>query len=69
MNKLGYKVTVVEMANEPRTAGGTIDIKETTINVAKRMAIYEGTRVDDDLSADSKTALLFQYNCFFAHLL
>ena len=57
------------MANEPRTAGGTIDIKETTINVAKRMAIYEGTRVDDDLSADSKTALLFQYNCFFAHLL
>lgn len=41
MNKLGYQVTVVEMANEPRTSGGAVDIKGTTVDVAKRMGIYK----------------------------
>ncbi len=41
MNKLGYKVTVVEMANEPRTAGGAVDIKGSSIDAAKRMGIFE----------------------------
>ena len=41
MNKLGYKVTVVEIANEPRTAGGAVDIKGTAAAAAKRMGIIE----------------------------
>ncbi|MCF0055564.1 FAD-dependent monooxygenase [Dyadobacter sp. CY356] len=41
MNKLGYKVTVVEMANEPRTAGGAVDIKDAAIEAVKRMGIFE----------------------------
>ncbi|WP_428327695.1 FAD-dependent monooxygenase [Mucilaginibacter sp.] len=41
MNKLGYNVTVVEMANEPRTAGGAVDIKGPTVDVVKQMGIYE----------------------------
>ena len=44
MNKLGYKVTVVEMANEPRTAGAAVDIKGTTVDIAKRMGIYESLK-------------------------
>jgi 2-polyprenyl-6-methoxyphenol hydroxylase-like FAD-dependent oxidoreductase len=41
MNKLGYKVTVVEIANEPRTAGGAVDIKGPATDAAKRMGIFE----------------------------
>ncbi|MFD2934014.1 FAD-dependent monooxygenase [Spirosoma flavum] len=41
MNKLGYKVTVVELANEPRTAGGAVDIKGAASEAAKRMGIFE----------------------------
>jgi 2-polyprenyl-6-methoxyphenol hydroxylase-like FAD-dependent oxidoreductase len=41
MNKLGYKVTVVEIANEPRTAGGAVDIKGNATDAAKRMGIFE----------------------------
>jgi 2-polyprenyl-6-methoxyphenol hydroxylase-like FAD-dependent oxidoreductase len=41
MSKLGYKVTVVEIANEPRTAGAAVDIKGNTLAIAKRMGIFE----------------------------
>jgi 2-polyprenyl-6-methoxyphenol hydroxylase-like FAD-dependent oxidoreductase len=41
MNKLGYKVTVVEIANAPRTAGAAVDIKGDTVDVVKRMGIFE----------------------------
>ena len=41
MNKLGYKVTVVEMASEPRTTGAAFDVKGTAIDIAKRMGIFE----------------------------
>jgi 2-polyprenyl-6-methoxyphenol hydroxylase-like FAD-dependent oxidoreductase len=41
LNKLGYRVTVVEIAIEPRTAGGAIDIRGGTIDIAKRMGIYD----------------------------
>ncbi len=41
MNKLGYKVTVVEIANELRTAGTPVDMRGTTVNIAKRMGIFE----------------------------
>ncbi|MCX6217538.1 FAD-dependent monooxygenase [Spirosoma sp.] len=63
MNKLGYKVTVVEMASEPRTAGAAIDIRGTTIAIAKRMGIFEplaSNRLTVDLiefkQADDSTA-------------
>lgn len=41
MNHLGYKVTVVEMANEPRTEGGAINIDGTAVDAIKRMGIFE----------------------------
>ncbi|WP_183575033.1 FAD-dependent monooxygenase [Mucilaginibacter sp. X5P1] len=41
MDKLGYKVTVVEIANEPRTAGGAIDIEGIASDAAKRMGIFK----------------------------
>ena len=41
MNKLGYRVTVVEISNQPRTAGAAVDIKETAIDAVKRMGIFE----------------------------
>lgn len=41
MTKLGYRVTVVELANQPRTAGAAVDIKETAVDAVKRMGIFE----------------------------
>jgi 2-polyprenyl-6-methoxyphenol hydroxylase-like FAD-dependent oxidoreductase len=41
MNRLGYRVTVIEIANEPRIAGAAIDIRGNTVEIAKRMGIYE----------------------------
>jgi 2-polyprenyl-6-methoxyphenol hydroxylase-like FAD-dependent oxidoreductase len=41
MNKLGYQVTVVEIANEPRTAGAAVDLKGATVDVVKRMGIFD----------------------------
>lgn len=41
LNKLGYKVTVVEIADQPRTAGAAVDIKGPAADAARRMGIYE----------------------------
>ena len=41
MNRLGYKVTVIEMANEPRTNGAAVDLRGSTIDIVKRMGIFE----------------------------
>lgn len=41
MNKLGYRVTVVELANEPRIAGGAVNIEGAALDYAKRMGIFE----------------------------
>ncbi|MEP6929305.1 MAG: FAD-dependent monooxygenase [Flavobacterium sp.] len=41
MNKSGYQVTVVEMANEPRIAGAAVDLRGKTVDIAKRMGIFE----------------------------
>jgi 2-polyprenyl-6-methoxyphenol hydroxylase-like FAD-dependent oxidoreductase len=41
MNRLGYKVTVVEMANQPRTAGAAVDIKGPASDATRRMGIFE----------------------------
>ena len=41
MNKLGYQVTVVEVANSPRTAGAAFNISGDTVEVARRMGILE----------------------------
>ncbi len=41
MNKLGYKVTVVEIANQPRMGGTAVDFRGNTVDIVKRMGIYE----------------------------
>lgn len=40
MNQLGYRVTVVEMAPQPRVNGAAVDLKGDTIDVVKRMGLY-----------------------------
>lgn len=41
MNKLGYKVTVVEIANELRQGGTAVDLKGDTVDILKRMGIFD----------------------------
>ena len=41
MNRSGYKVTVVEVAPAPRMGGTAVDLQGSTIDVVKRMGIYE----------------------------
>jgi len=41
MNKIGYKVSVVEIANAPRTNGAAIDLRGNAVDIIKRMNIFE----------------------------
>ena len=41
MNKLGYKVTVVELADKPRTGGTAVDFRAEAVDIIKRMEIFE----------------------------
>jgi 2-polyprenyl-6-methoxyphenol hydroxylase-like FAD-dependent oxidoreductase len=41
MHQLGYQVTVVERAPQPRTGGSAVDFKGDTIAVVKRMGLYD----------------------------
>ena len=46
MHKLGYKITVVEIAGQPRINGAAINISGDTINVVKRMGIYDQLKAE-----------------------
>ena len=46
MNKLGCKVTVVEIASRPRINGAAIDIRGETAGITKRMGIYDELKAD-----------------------
>ncbi|MGK4568402.1 NAD-binding protein [Flavobacterium sp. 3HN19-14] len=41
MYKMGYEVTIVEMAPELKKGGTPVDIKGTTIEIVKRMGLFE----------------------------
>lgn len=41
MNKMGYKVTVVEIGERLKMGGTPIDIKGTTVAIVKRMGLFE----------------------------
>ncbi|MBO9701936.1 MAG: FAD-dependent monooxygenase [Sporocytophaga sp.] len=41
MNKIGYKVTVVEIANAPRINGAAIDFRGNALDSIKRMTVFE----------------------------
>ena len=41
MNKMGYKVTIVEVGNELKKGGTPVDIKESTVDIVKRMGLFE----------------------------
>ena len=55
MNKLGCKVTVVEIASRPRINGAAIDIRGETAGITKRMGIY------DELKANRLHVELIQF--------
>lgn len=41
MNKMGYKVTVVEIGNHLKMGGTPVDIKGNTVDIVKRMGLFE----------------------------
>ena len=41
MNRLGYKVTIVERANELRKGGTPVNIRGNTVDIVKRMELFE----------------------------
>ena len=41
MNRMGYKVTVVETAGFIKMGGTPVDIKDRTVDIVKRMGIFE----------------------------
>ncbi|QHV97820.1 FAD-dependent monooxygenase [Spirosoma endbachense] len=41
MNNIGYTVTVVELASEPRVNGAAVELKGDTIDVVKRMGLFD----------------------------
>jgi 2-polyprenyl-6-methoxyphenol hydroxylase-like FAD-dependent oxidoreductase len=41
LNNIGYNVTVVELASSPRVTGGAVDLVGPTIDIVKRMGIFE----------------------------
>lgn len=46
MNKLGYKVTVVEIASGLKMGGTPVNIEGDTVNIVKRMGLYEQIRAN-----------------------
>lgn len=44
MNELGYKVTIVEIGNGLKMGGTPVDIRGDTIDIAKRMGIFDQIR-------------------------
>lgn len=43
MNRLGYQVTVVEIGNGLKRGGTPVDIREGTVEIIKRMGLFERT--------------------------
>jgi 2-polyprenyl-6-methoxyphenol hydroxylase-like FAD-dependent oxidoreductase len=41
MNRLGYKVTVVEISKTLKMGGSPVDIKESTVDIVRRMGLLE----------------------------
>jgi 2-polyprenyl-6-methoxyphenol hydroxylase-like FAD-dependent oxidoreductase len=41
MNKMGYKVTIVEIGNHLKMGGTPVDIKDSTVDIVKRMGLFE----------------------------
>lgn len=41
LSRLGYRVTVVEVAPEPRVGGTAVDLRAESLDVARRMGIFE----------------------------
>jgi 2-polyprenyl-6-methoxyphenol hydroxylase-like FAD-dependent oxidoreductase len=41
MSKLGYQVTIVEIADQPRIGGSPVDVRGIALDVSKRMGIFE----------------------------
>jgi len=41
MNKSGYKVTVVEIADAPRMGGTAVDLRGTAVDILKRIGVFE----------------------------
>jgi 2-polyprenyl-6-methoxyphenol hydroxylase-like FAD-dependent oxidoreductase len=41
LNHIGYQVTVVELASAPRIDGAAVDLNVPTVEIARRMGLYE----------------------------
>lgn len=41
LNKIGYKVTVVEIANVPRINGAAVDLRGNAVDIIKQMSVFD----------------------------
>nr|WP_314491933.1 FAD-dependent monooxygenase [uncultured Chryseobacterium sp.] len=41
MNKMGYEVTIVEIGSQLKMGGTPVDIKDSTVDIVKRMGLFE----------------------------
>jgi 2-polyprenyl-6-methoxyphenol hydroxylase-like FAD-dependent oxidoreductase len=46
MNKIGYEVTVIEMASQPRTEGAAFNLSGIAVDVARRMGILDQLKLN-----------------------
>ncbi len=45
LNKMGYKVTLIEMSSHLKMGGSPVDIKDSTVDIVKRMGLFEQIKV------------------------
>ena len=68
LNKYGYKVTIVELGKDLRTAGSPIDVRGEALDIAREMGIYEQIKssefvhTDEIVDAQDKTLVKFAIN-------
>jgi 2-polyprenyl-6-methoxyphenol hydroxylase-like FAD-dependent oxidoreductase len=46
MNKMGYRVTIVEIGNELKKGGTPVDIKDSTVDIIKRMGLFDQVKAN-----------------------
>ncbi|ACU61702.1 FAD-dependent monooxygenase [Chitinophaga pinensis] len=52
LNKSGFKVTVVELGGDLRTAGSPIDVRGDALDIARKMGIYDQIKANEFIHTD-----------------
>lgn len=74
LNKFGFKVTIVELGKDLRTAGSPIDVRGDALGIAREMGIYdeikanEFVHTDEIVDAEDQTLAKFAINALPEYL-